>query len=374
MPVYPKPGSKGRKHRVVIWWKNRCRERIVEGTRAEAIAYEARERTRLEAGEALESRVAPTFSAFCAEKYRVHAEMHLKESTWKVRQYQLANLIEWFGETKLTGFSTDAVEKYKQHRLGQGAKPVTINTELSQLRTVLNYAKQLGAPTCKFTIKHLPVRGIGRVTWWTEQQIAMLLAEVEREAPAILPLVVFVANTGVRKGEAIALEWKSVDLERGEIRIWPSEYWQPKSDEPREIPISDALLPWLSRVGASKRWVFTSRDGARFAYWPKRQFDRARKLAGHADSCGKRNDKKCTCGAEGLRGGPHTLRHSFASHFLKSVPDIFLLAKVLGHSHARTTKLYAHLLPDHLARARNAVSFSAGVGPAAHEASKRWGK
>jgi len=40
---------------------------------------------------------------------------------------------------------------------------------------------------------------------------------------------------------------------------------------------------------------------------------------------------------------------------------LFLLAHVLGHSHQRVTELYAHLLPDHLARARNAVN----LGPAA---------
>jgi hypothetical protein len=45
---------------------------------------------------------------------------------------------------------------------------------------------------------------------------------------------------------------------------------------------------------------------------------------------------------------------------LKAQLDIFLLSKVLGHSEARTTKLYSHVLPDHLARARNAVELRAG--------------
>jgi hypothetical protein len=31
---------------------------------------------------------------------------------------------------------------------------------------------------------------------------------------------------------------------------------------------------------------------------------------------------------------------------------------LLGHSHQRVTELYAHLLPGHLARARNAVNLS----------------
>src|SRR5262245_25756748 len=45
-----------------------------------------------------------------------------------------------------------------------------------------------------------------------------------------------------------------------------------------------------------------------------------------------------------------------------------LLAKVLGHSHERTTKTYAHLLPDHLARSMNAVNFAPAFGPSTLEA------
>ena len=35
--------------------------------------------------------------------------------------------------------------------------------------------------------------------------------------------------------------------------------------------------------------------------------------------------------------------------------NLFLLAEVLGHSSTKTTKIYAHLMPAHLARARDAV-------------------
>jgi len=49
-------------------------------------------------------------------------------------------------------------------------------------------------------------------------------------------------------------------------------------------------------------------------------------------------------------------RHTYASHFLASVPDLFLLAQVLGHSSIRITELYSHMLPGRLNRAKNAVS------------------
>jgi site-specific recombinase XerD len=101
--------------------------------------------------------------------------------------------------------------------------------------------------------------------------------------------------------------------------------------------MSDACRAVLSGSKASERWVFPKASGERYVEFPKDAFWAARDRAK-------------------LTGGPHTVRHTFASHFLQKVPDLFLLAQVLGHSHQRVTELYAHLLPDHLARARNAVN------------------
>jgi integrase len=177
---------------------------------------------------------------------------------------------------------------------------------------------------------------------WTVDEANRLLQACGEVSPAILPLVVFLLNTGCRKGEALALTWDHVDLPRGMIRIWPSEEWQPKNGKPREVPISKALLPFLTGARTSEKWVFPCASGGRYASWPKLQFDRARKRAG-------------------LTGGPHTCRHTYASHFLKVRPDLFLLAQVLGHSEIAVTRRYSHLLPEHLERARDAVNFSASI-------------
>jgi len=63
-----------------------------------------------------------------------------------------------------------------------------------------------------------------------------------------------------------------------------------------------------------------SRRGERYVDFPKDAFWAARKRAK-------------------LNGGPHTLRHTCASHFLQNVADVVLLAQVLGHSHQRVTEL-----------------------------------
>ncbi len=115
-----------------------------------------------------------------------------------------------------------------------------------------------------------------------------------------------------------------------------------KNGLPREVPISRALRVVLEQPKRNERWVFPTRLGSRYAEFPKDLFGEIRAAAK-------------------LTGGPHTLRHSFASAFLSKVPDMFLLAQVLGHSHQRITELYSHLLPDHLSRAKDAVD----IGPAA---------
>jgi integrase len=321
---------------VVIWVRGKCHEYIVVGTRAEAEAFEARKRLELDAT-GLSKRVAPTFSDFCLRQYAQHAETNLKDTTWhQSRKYQVANLIEFFGALKLTAISTEDVERFKRARLGN-VGPTTVNNELRLLGTILRYAAALGYPASAPQRKKLKPRGQGRVRPWTEDELARLFLEARKESETLLRLFVFLTNTGCRKGEAIAVEWSWVDLDAGMIRIPSNRYWQPKNGLPREVPISDACRAVLTGPRQDARWAFPNRKGARYAQFPKDLFWRARKRAG-------------------VPGGVHTFRHTFASHFLQQVPDLFLLAQVLGHSHQRVTELYAHLLPGHLERARNAVN------------------
>ncbi len=358
---------------VVIQYQHQGRARrkafVVRGSKAEARTFEAKMRSELEEGASVDRpNVVPRFSDFCVNVYRPSAEVHLKHSTWLRRTSHLATLIEFFGSYVLTEIDEVLVDRFIEARRRAKLKRVSVNNELRVLRRVLRFAREeRGFLLRKLTISFLRT-GTRRPKVWTEDEVRRLFIACERTAPDILPLLVFLANTGCRRGEALALTWDHVDLDRGLVLIWPQdrahgnqgrdaapdEGWEPKNKKPREVPISTDLLPWLNGERASDVWVFPcTSTGNRWACWPQKKFEQAQKAAG-------------------LSGGVHTLRHTFASHFLAKQPDMFLLAQILGHTQTRVTELYAHLTPSHLERGRDAVSMAPAIGPALLKARLKW--
>jgi integrase/recombinase XerD len=359
-----KKGKRGQRvWRIVQWSGGKAHETSHTGTRKAANAVDRELAAKLERGDVAKS--APQgegadLLTFSRGDYATHAKAHLAPTTWSVRRFQLANVCRHLGSLKLTEIDTRAGERFQAARLTEGAEPSTVNTEWAKLQAVLAYARSIGVPCGSPSLKALPVRGRGRVKFWTLDQLQRLFAAVEAESPALLPVVVFLANTGCRKGEALACERSWVNLQRDMLEIPVNDDWQPKNGEPREVPIALALRPWLVKaLQNGGRYVFPARTGERWACWPKLQFGRAVRAAGLSDD----------------GEGPHKLRHTFASHFLANGGDLFLLSKLLGHADVKTTtRIYAHLLPSHLEKARGVVNLSPATGPAKLEARRRWAR
>ncbi|MFZ3317711.1 tyrosine-type recombinase/integrase [Mycobacterium sp.] len=177
-------------------------------------------------------------------------------------------------------------------------------------------------------------------------------------------VLVLIAATGMRRGEALALHWPDVDLDAGMLVVRGTlgrvggklVITEPKTDRSRRtIPIAPPLVAMLrahradqnaERVAARDQWqenglVFATESGTPVD--PRnilRTVQIAAEKAGMSDI------------------GVHTLRHSAAVTWLESKVHIKAVADLLGHSSiAITGDIYGHTSDD---TARTAVEGLAG--------------
>ena len=186
------------------------------------------------------------------------------------------------------------------------------------------------------------------------------LSEMETEAllqaaltTRAYPLLAFIAATGVRKGEALALSWRDVDLEartmtvratlaRVDGRLVSSE---PKTaSSRRKLPLSEPVVQLLRSLAVEQRrerehagdlWidtglVFTTERGGPI---DPRNVLRAIGLASEKAALG--------------RVTVHTLRHSAATAMLEAGIHLKAVSELLGHADIRiTADVYGHVSTD----------------------------
>ena len=167
-------------------------------------------------------------------------------------------------------------------------------------------------------------------------------------------LVRFLAYTGVRIGEALALTVRDLDLDRCRARIrrtWTDDkngnvtLGPPKNGTPRTIAmptfLCHALRQYISGLSEND-YVFRGKQGGPLYVrtWRTRVFNRAVKNAG----------------MEGNGITPHSLRHTYASIAIANGADVKTLQKQLGHATAAMTlDVYAALWPERLGDVADAV-------------------
>ena len=200
--------------------------------------------------------------------------------------------------------------------------------ELRRLGEAIRLAETEGiewSPRPEGKVKHAPKADNRRVT-------------IDAGAAAALRLLIF---TGARLREILHLEWASVDLERGLLRLRDSK------TGPKTILLNGparAVLAGLDRTG---KYVIKGEGGQ-----PKADLKRPWKLV---------------CKAAALSDVRiHDLRHSFASVGASDGHGLIIVGKLLGHTQSRTTERYAHLDNDPLRKASDAIAgkIAAAMGEA----------
>lgn len=186
------------------------------------------------------------------------------------------------------------------------------------------YRRTLGRPEMVSFIK-LPRRHSPLPVVLSLDEVKALLRAVQKPLYQALAMVMY--GAGLRLNEAIVLKVGDIDGSRGVIQVRHG-----KGDIAREAKMSTSLYLWLRSYWARERpplpYLFVSRQTGKP---PCDGTVRKALKAAAKDAWIKK------------RIGPHTLRHSFATHLLDEGTDIHVIAALLGHASIRTTARYARV-------------------------------
>lgn len=348
---------------VIRWWEgSRRKQKSGFRTRTEAGEALARVRTGLGDGTLVEKRRADVgFDEVAKQWLTLHSASQLRSHSHNVGRFK-SHLEPFFGDSPLRAIDPARILALREKLRGEGYAARTVNLVLALLRSILKFAAVNGhiaaSPTDRL--------GRGRFLLPLEktklappverpEEVGRLLtavAEIGRETnrPWLYPFFALLSYTGLRFGEAIALQWRDVDLSRRLVTIRRSWEGPTKGGKERLVPIAEELAPILAEHRLADPWkgalVFPSPDARMFTHGSVTSWKVALWAA---------------CDRAGLRRiRIHDLRHVFASHFVMMGGDIFALQRILGHSTPTlTSDTYAHLANGYLSGAADRVRYPA---------------
>lgn len=254
-----------------------------------------------------------------------------KASTLTSDEHRYRQIIAYFGEKPLRELDVAAVEDFRAHLVStRGCAVATVNRYLAFLSVVMREAVLRGFARTN------PVREIKRareelpvVPFLARTDIDRILARAKPEYRC--PLLVLV-ETGLRRGELVALEWRDVDLANGRVTVRHS-----KSGRGRIVPMTPAVRQTLEALSDDRGPTPLNRQ--HYVY-PDLQGNGAGRLSAALKRAAR------------LAGFPdlhlHDLRHVFASSLAHAGVPISTIGQLLGHSPSSlsVTLRYARHAPD----------------------------
>ena len=295
--------------------------------------------------------------------------------------------LPFLGDHPLNAITRDTVGQWvawqeKQTVYRDRKKPAKDQGRVSS-KTVKNahslLSSVLGAAVARKLIDDNPARGM-RLSKGTKREPVFLspaeFATVLHYIPERhRPLVLFLAGTGCRWGEATAITWGDLTLHGALQTARITKAWKrgergssvlkhPKTSKARRtISLFPDLVAALGEPGLSGDLIFHGQTGNRVRHqnFSERVWGRAARKATDKELC-----KKDGLTPVGRVPNIHDLRHTHASWLIANgVPLPFIQAR-LGHEKITTTvDTYGHLVPDaHEQMAAVVATTLAGIAPA----------
>jgi len=228
--------------------------------------------------------------------------------------------------------------------------PRTIQYVFVTFNAIWNMAREDGfvegeSPAKKRSFrKTMPKVDNRRERFLTRDEEDKLLAELARRSRQLHDMALLSIECGLRRGEIFALTWDCVDFESETLHLRRT-----KSDKSRWVPLTQRAKRMLldKEPGSAGEFVFFDRFGNQLKALSN-SFDKAVDKVNLNDGITDRKMKIVF----------HSLRHSYASNFLKAGGSLYALSKLMGHGSINVTERYGHLANDDLVAATKQMEAS----------------
>lgn len=328
MPLYKRKGS------AVFWCRGSVASqpyRKTTGTvdREEAEEFEERERQRLWRLHKLGDK------SFVL--WREAAERWMK-TTAKRSTDMDKMILKWLdpyiGDEPIRAIDRNAIDELRQAARDEGWAESTVDRYMCLMRSILNACADEWhlierAPKVPMFNPERP-----EPRWLTKDEWARLHAEL----PEHLQLAAhFAVLTGLRMRAMLGLTWQRIDMDAG--RLWvPGR--QQKGKRTLGIPISKEAMRVLKKLRK------LNPEGDHVFQWQGEPIDDVNGIS----------FQKALKRAKIEGANWHTFRHTFASWAVQAGVTLQELMDLGGWRDIRSVLVYAHLAPDHLAKAASKIS------------------
>jgi integrase/recombinase XerC len=272
------------------------------------------------------------------EKFIRHLEIERAVSAHTLRAYR-KDLEEFSKYVKSGDATIDVIDirGFIANQIQKGLNKTTVNRRLSSIRSFFRFLYREGhVKTNPSKLVSSPKVSRLLPKFLSVDDIFCLMEKPRGSGffpardKAILELLY---SSGLRVSELTGLDVDDVDLNESIMKI------RGKGRKERIVPIGSKAVHALRVYDAERRLkkskakaLFLNRFGNRLTDRGVRRIvvKYSRESAIHGEV------------------GPHTLRHSFASHLLQGGADLRVIQELLGHASLSTTQKYTHLDITHL--------------------------
>jgi integrase len=279
----------------------------------------------------------------------------VKRSTKELYTYLMSkHVVPAFGKDRIDTIDYTKLKVWVIEQSEKYAKD-TIRLMVATLRVMLQEAVNEGIllvnPVMKLGKFYRSAKKVKeKIDPFTITELHQIEAKCQEKFPEHYFFILCMARTGMRIGEATALQWQDLDFEKNYIVVRRNiphhrhvETTKTQASQ-RKVDMSPELAAELKRLRTERKkqaladgesfdmedWVFPNEDGSPM----------------HYTNFLRRVWHKVQDQAKVRRRTPHDLRHSWASHMLAAGADLAYVSAQLGHANPSITlRIYSHWVP-----------------------------